>query len=643
MLFIEDLQKSFGSKQIFIRSSVTINKGEKVALIGPNGCGKTTLFRMIANTEDYDEGRISIAGGIKIGMLAQELVPSQRPIIEETLEGDWELVQLRRQRLLLDEELLGQELPSQELLEQSGEIDHKLEAVGSFSAESRAGAILHGLGFSKNDQQKTLSTFSGGWRMRVALAQLLFSRADLLLLDEPTNHLDLESCSWLERFIQQSPATCIIISHDRGFINRTTKVTVAIEGKVLTRYSAGFERYLVMRQEKLQQQEKLADKQLREIEHLEHFIRRFRAKASKAKQVQSRVKRLEKLEPVQVAATVHHLDRVRLPEPPPSAREVLVLNGVEKAFGPVPVFSEVHLRLERGQKVGLLGPNGAGKSTLLKIINQTLAPDRGVVTLGDRVRSGHFAQHAMEALEATETIVESAQRVAQKGMSTEKIRTLLGGFLFTGEDAFKTVSVLSGGEKARLALARLFLAGPNLLLLDEPTNHLDMESRAALEEGLSGYSGSMILVTHDRDLMEEVCDRFWLIAGGRVRLWEGDLNDYLEQISNRKEEGEDVPSEKTSPKDRRRDAAQKRKAIDMATRGLRTQIAALEGEIAALEGSLDAVRQQLADPELHTKANKEQLKICLAENGRIETRLAAAMVQWEELSQTLEVKMGEVD
>ncbi|HIJ85896.1 MAG: ABC transporter related protein [Magnetococcales bacterium] len=637
MLFIEEVQKSFGSKRLFTSSSLTINRGEKVALIGPNGSGKTSLFHMIAGSLDCDEGRIRLAGGIKIGILAQELIPSRRPILEETLEGDPELVQLRQQRARLNQSLLEQDSPEPGLVEQVGEIDHQLEALGSFSAESRAGTILHGLGFSKDDQGRPLDTFSGGWRMRIALARLLFSRADLLLLDEPTNHLDLESAAWLERFIQTSPVTHIIISHDRGFINRTTKVTVAIENKVVNRYSAGFERYLVMRQEKLLQLEKLADKQGREIEHLERFIRRFRAKATKAKQVQSRIKRLEKIDPVTLAAQAKHLERVRLPEPPPSAREVLTLNGVGKSFGPVHVFSEVTLRLERGQKVGLLGPNGAGKSTLLKIINQTLTPDRGEVILGDRVVSGHFAQHAMEALMAGETLMASAARAAKAGMATEKIRSLLGGFLFSGEDVFKTVAVLSGGEKARLALARLFLASPNLLLLDEPTNHLDMESRAALEEGLSDYSGSMILVTHDRDLMETVCDRFWLIAQGRIVLWDGDLNDYLEQISNQKISAMDSPIvEKSSPKDRRREAAQRRQAVDRATRDLRKEINTLEKEIASLETALAEVRQRLSDPGLHTKENKEPLLRHLTENGRLETRLSTVMAQWEELSLALE-------
>ncbi|MBF0131558.1 MAG: ABC-F family ATP-binding cassette domain-containing protein [Magnetococcales bacterium] len=637
MLFIENIQKSFGSKSLFSASSLTINLGEKVAMIGPNGSGKTTLFHMIAGTQECDEGRVRLAGGIKLGILAQELTPSQRPILEETLEGDAELMQLRRQRQVLNQKLLEQNLPPDALVEQIGEIDHQLEVLGSFSAESRAGMILHGLGFSNEDQQRPLDTFSGGWRMRIALARLLFSRADLLLLDEPTNHLDLESSAWLERFIQSSPATHIIISHDRGFINRTTKVTVAIENMRIVRYSVGFERYLIMRQEKLMQQEKLAEKQIREVAHLERFISRFRAKASKAKQVQSRVKRLDKIETVTVAANARHLERVRLPEPPPSAREMLHLHDVAKTFGSVHVFSEVNLSLERGQKVGLLGPNGAGKSTLLKIINQTLLPDRGSVTLGDRVASGHFAQHAMEALIAGETIMESAQRAAKTGTPTQKVRTLLGGFLFSGDDAFKVVSVLSGGEKARLALARLFLSGPNLLLLDEPTNHLDMESRAALEEGLSGYSGSMILVTHDRDLMETVCDRFWLIADGRVRLWEGDLDDYLNQISSQKGTSSQTPNmNKPNQKDRRREAAQQRKTMDLATRDLRNRIKRLEQEIETLESALGTIREKLADPLAHTKENKEQLLHDLAENSRLESRLAVVMGQWEELSSTLE-------
>ncbi|MBF0139337.1 MAG: ABC-F family ATP-binding cassette domain-containing protein [Magnetococcales bacterium] len=644
MLFIENIQKNFGARTLFTASSLTINKGEKIAVIGPNGCGKTTLFRMIAGSEESDAGRIRLAGGVTMGLLAQELTPTMRPILEETLAGDQELVTLRARRSQVHQQLLQQESPAKEWVEQLGEIDHQLETVGSFSAESRAGTILHGLGFSKEDQGRPLDTFSGGWRMRVALARLLFSRADLLLLDEPTNHLDLESAAWLERFIQTSPATHMIISHDRGFINRTTKVTVAIENRTVARYSVNFERYLVMRQEKVLQQEKMAEKQSREVEHLERFIRRFRAKATKAKQVQSRIKRLDKIEPVAGVVHTRQLDRVRLPEPPPSARDVLTLKGIAKSFGETPVFSRVGLRLERGQKVGLLGPNGAGKSTLLKIINNTLHPDVGEVILGDRVLTGHFAQHAMEALLPGETILESAERGARKGTTTAAIRTLLGGFLFSGDDVFKTVSVLSGGEKARVALARLFLAGPNLLLLDEPTNHLDMESRLALEEGLSEYAGTMILVTHDRDLMEAVCDRYWLIAQGKIREWEGDLEDYLAQVAA--EKSEDAACQtglKSSPKERRREAAERRRALELATRDVRKRIDALEGEIATLEAALATIRQQLADPGLHTRENKGQLLLQLAENGRLETRLTQAMAEWESCSLELEAKREEMD
>ncbi|MBF0421982.1 MAG: ABC-F family ATP-binding cassette domain-containing protein [Magnetococcales bacterium] len=643
MLFIENITKNFGARVIFSTSNLTINRGEKVALIGPNGSGKTTLFRMIAGLEDHDEGQIRRTGGVTFGLLAQELTPSSRPILEETLEGDPELVQWRQRRVQLNQELLHREVPDTALVEQLGEIDHRLESLGSFSAESRAGAILHGLGFSKTDQERPLDTFSGGWRMRIALARLLFSRADLLLLDEPTNHLDLESTAWLERFIQTSPTTLLIISHDRGFINRTTQVTVAIENQTIQRYSVNFERYLILRQEKLALQEKQADKQAREIEHLERFIRRFRAKATKARQVQSRVKRLEKIEPVATAVNSRHLERVRLPEPPSSAREVLTLKGIGKAFDGRSVFSQVSLRLERGHKVGLLGPNGAGKSTLLKVINQVLPADTGRVLLGDRVVTGHFAQHAMEALRSDETLMEAAERAAQKGTTTAAIRTLLGGFLFSGDDVFKTVSVLSGGEKARLALARLFLTGPNLLLLDEPTNHLDMESRLALEEGLSGYGGSMILVTHDRDLMETVCDRFWLIAQGKVREWEGDLQDYLEFLAaDSANDSESRVANPSNPRDRRREAAERRKTIDLVTRPIRQRIAILEETIARLEADLERIRGQLSDPEMHAKENKERLLRLLEQNGRFESQLTQSMEEWEQLSLNLEEQMGVV-
>ena len=348
-----------------------------------------------------------------------------------------------------------------------------------------------GLGFAREEFEQPLNTFSGGWRMRVALARLLFSRPDLLLLDEPTNHLDIESVTWLEKFLARFSETLIVISHDRAFLNRVTGIIVELDNTRLTRYVGNFDRYLEQREAHIDQLEKAAVKQERRAAELESFIRRFRAKATKARQAQSRVKMLEKMKPVERVVVKTQAPKIRLPDPPASAYEALKVSDLAKSFGTNHVFSGVNLTLIRGQKIGLLGANGAGKTSFLKIVSGDLEPSGGRSKPGDRVRVGYFAQHSLDALEPNLTVMESAAASARTDVGKTVLRTLLGGFLFSGDAVFKKVAVLSGGERARLALAKLFLTGANLLLLDEPTNHLDMAARAALEEALEEYSGTL--------------------------------------------------------------------------------------------------------------------------------------------------------
>ncbi|MBF0620978.1 MAG: ABC-F family ATP-binding cassette domain-containing protein [Magnetococcales bacterium] len=648
MLRIKGLTKTFGPQTILEDSNLVIHPGEKVSLIGPNGTGKTTLFRMIEAREPFDEGDLIVRERARIGVLRQELASSDLSLIQTVLHGDEELIALRQQRDQLQTNMnhavAGTE--TSQLAEAWGVVDHRLEEIGGYEAESRAGALLLGLGFENGDLDRPLGDFSGGWRMRVALAQLLFSRADLMLLDEPTNHLDIESIQWFENYIGRLPGTLIIISHDRDFLNRVSQVTVEMEQGALTRYVGTFDDYVVQKADMLSRLEKEAVKQSKRIEALDQFIRRFRAKATKARQVQSRVKQLAKIDQIKMPQSSQEIARIRLPEPPACARETMALRQVGHAFDDHTVFSGVHLSMERGQKIGLLGPNGAGKTTLLKLLSGQLEPSEGQIIRGDRVKVAYFAQHALEALKPEQTVLESAGELADRRINETALRSVLGGFLFSGETVFKQVSVLSGGEKARLALARLFLSGANVLLLDEPTNHLDMASRAALEEGLADYAGTLILVSHDRALQENVCTGHWLIGDKKIVEMDGTLDDYLEQVAGKRDPvRSNTASETNAPakmrdttdrRDRKRQEAKIRNQLHQQTRSLRKKLSKLESDINSLEEQKNSLDEQLADTTLYESENKIQLSELLDKNRIIEQSLNVKMEQWEEITLAIE-------
>ncbi|MEO5367049.1 MAG: ATP-binding cassette domain-containing protein [Magnetococcus sp. WYHC-3] len=535
MLTLKDVGKSLGVRLLFQEVTFLVRPGDRIGLVGPNGAGKTTLLRLLEGVEESDAGSIQRAAGLRIGVLRQELVPSGAPILEETLRGDATLTRLRQHASTLRQALEQPHdaLRHEELTHTWGEVDHALADAGHYDAEARAGAILLGLGFGRDDLQRSLDQFSGGWRMRVALAQLLFSRPDLLLLDEPTNHLDLESVAWLEAHLARLPGALILISHSRAFLNATTNRTLAFEGTGLWLHPGPFDDYLLSRDERVAQARRSAVRLEQRTAELESFINRFRAKATKARQVQSRIKTLEKLQAVETPAAPppeSRGPRIRLPEPPPCAYETLIMEGIGQSFGGLSLFRGLHARLNRGDKVGLLGPNGTGKTTLLRLIAGAASPDTGSVRLGDRVKCAYYAQHALEALNPEQSVMQSCAEVAPSGLGDTRLRTLLGGFLFSGEAVDKRISVLSGGERARVALARLFLSGANLLLLDEPTNHLDMAARAALEEALESYPGTVVVVSHDQDLLESVCGSFWILENGGVTPWQEGLAAYLERV-----------------------------------------------------------------------------------------------------------------
>ncbi|MBF0583692.1 MAG: ABC-F family ATP-binding cassette domain-containing protein [Magnetococcales bacterium] len=638
MILLENIRKSFGAQTLLNDASLTVNSGEKVGLIGPNGAGKTTLLRIIERLEEVDAGHVSYPETVRIGTLRQEMEPSDRSILQETLRGDRELTELRQQHQQLQQQLHDNThrtaAEHQQLVSRWGEVEHRLEEIGSYEAESRASAILMGLGFSRAALVQPLNAFSGGWRMRVALAQLLFSKPDLFLLDEPTNHLDMESVAWFENYLRRIPQTFVAVSHDRGFLNRVTRVTVELEGGELNRFQGAFDAYVEQKAALLEQREKLLLQQERRVEEISRFINRFRAKASKAKQVQSRVKQLQKMETLDSLAGKAEIPRIRLPEPNRSPLKMVTVRGVQKGFAGTAVFANVSFDCLRGEKIGLLGPNGAGKTTLLKLLAGELAVDAGQLLLGDRVQPAYFTQHAMDALNPEATLLAEAEAVKPQGMGDTALRTLLGSFLFSGKEVFKQVKVLSGGERARLALLRMFLSEANLLLLDEPTNHLDMESRAALADALEEYQGSLILVTHDRDLMQSVCSRFLVVSGGTVTPLEERLESYLERVTQTRN---DAPQEELSlRKMEREQRKQANKSQEQALKSKRQQAKQLENRIQQLETEQAALSQALADPEIYQSIHQAKLSELLARDKKVTAELEKNMLEWETVSLEME-------
>ena len=642
MLRLEGVRKQFGGQVVLEGASLAVHPGERVGLIGPNGAGKTTIFRIIEGAEGVDAGSVNLRGRIRVGVLRQELEATDSPVLAEVLGGDRELIRLRGEQAALharlDAAAGGGELDR--LSARLGEVDHSLEQIGSFEADSRASSILMGLGFSAGEIHSPLNEFSGGWRMRAALARLLFSRPDLLLLDEPTNHLDIESVAWLEKFLARFPGTLIVISHDSHFLNRTAGVIAELEGGRLTRYVGNFDSYLLQREVHIEQLEKTAAQQDRRVAELERFIRRFRAKATKARQAQSRVKQLEKIKPVERVARPAAAPKIRLPDPPASAYEALVVRDLAKSYGANEVFSGVDLKLMRGEKIGLIGPNGAGKTTFLRIVSGEIEASAGRAAPGDRVRVGHFSQIVLDALEPAQSVIESAGEAAPPSTTKTALRSLLGGFLFSGESVFKKVSVLSGGERARLALARLFMSGANLLLLDEPTNHLDMSARAALEEALEAYAGTFILVAHDRDLLESVCESYWVVEEGTIRPLRGSLDGYLEGVAARRQGEKEEAAEKTAPRRRDREArrrsAESRNRVHRETRDLKKKSATLEERIHRMESEEDDLKMQLVEPGIYDGANKAKLDSLLERHKEVSIALRADMEEWEKIAIAIE-------
>ncbi|MGO1689871.1 MULTISPECIES: ATP-binding cassette domain-containing protein [unclassified Halomonas] len=648
MIALRQVALQRGTQTLLDNADVTLNNGVKSGIIGANGAGKSSLFKLLLGELAPDQGEIEMSGGQRIAHMAQEVDALDRPIIEYVLDGDLALRQAEADLLAAQE--AGQ-------AHREAELHGLIETLDGYRAESRAAQLLVGLGFVQTDLSRPLSAFSGGWRMRVNLARTLFMPSDLLLLDEPTNHLDLDALLWLEQWLTRYPGTLLLISHDRDFLDAVCDHIVHMHHQTLELYRGNYSQFERTRAEKLALQQAEAAKQQARREEIERFIARFRAQATKAKQAQSRVKMLERMEDIAVA----HVDspfHFTLPAADKTSHPLLVLDQAQLGYlgengGDDNVqLDKVNVTLLPGSRIGLLGPNGAGKSTLIKSLTGELELLNGKRVPGEHLAIGYFAQHQLEGLDVTSTPFVHVQRLSPTA-SDQDIRNFLGGFGFKGDDAFGKVANYSGGEKARLALALVAWQKPNLLLLDEPTNHLDLEMREALTQALASFEGTVILVSHDRHLLRATVDEFWKVADNRVEPFDGDLDDYRVWLKARLEEsrrdsrGEKAERQSQQPSGDSREA---RKASRKAAAELREKLRPLkkqrdqaEKAMEKAQQELDKVEQLLADPELYTdSARKADLTKTLSQQAEIKARLDESERQWLSAEESLETMEAEL-
>ena len=537
MLHITDIYKAFGSQVLLDGASLHVKPGMRVGLVGPNGAGKTTLLRLIVGEMSLDGGEISARKDLRIGFLPQEIEQiAHHAVIDEVLASHTEVLKAERRIAELGQRISaaydgfgskeGSESDPDKLLHELGALQSAFESAQGYELESRAQSILRGMGFRDPDFERPIAELSGGWRMRVALSRLLLERPDLLLMDEPTNHLDLDSLIWLEEFLLGWQGALVVISHDRYFLNRMVTHVAELDRGVIDLYAGDYDHYEEQKRERYESLVNAARNQQREIESAEAFIRRFRAKNTKAKQVQQKIRQLERAERIEAPSLERKAIRFRFPQPPRSGRVVVEVKHARKAYGDNVVYDKLDLVIERGEKIALVGHNGAGKSTLLKLLAGVVEADEGKVTLGHNVRREYFAQHQLEVLHPGSTVLKSMEEVAGPAGRMAEVRNYLGTFLFGEDDVTKQVGVLSGGEKARLALARMLMDPAGLLLLDEPTNHLDMDSREVLTEALRQFEGSVVFISHDRHLINAIGTKVMEVDQGRLVAYPGDWEYY---------------------------------------------------------------------------------------------------------------------
>ncbi|MEZ9746539.1 ABC transporter ATP-binding protein [Vibrio splendidus] len=638
MITFSDIQLLRGGKPLLDQASATFHPGDKIGLVGKNGCGKSTLFALIKDELSIDAGSFSKPAHWEMAWVAQETPALERTAIEYVIDGD------REYRGLEDQLEKAEQADNGTLV---AEIHGKIETIGGYSIKARAAELLDGLGFRQEQMTWNLTQFSGGWRMRLNLAQALLCRSDLLLLDEPTNHLDLDAVMWLERWLQNYPGTLVLISHDRDFLDPIVNRIVHVENQQLNEYTGNYSSFETQRAQKLILQQAMFQKQQKQMSHMQSYIDRFRYKASKARQAQSRIKALEKMEQV-LPAQFDNPFSFEFREPDALPNPIMMMDEVSAGYDDNLILEKIRLNLVPGSRIGLLGRNGAGKSTLIKLLSGELKQQGGELSYSQGVKMGYFAQHQLETLHPEETPLQHMMQIAPKH-TEQQLRDYLGSFGFQGEKALDKVAPFSGGEKARLVLALLVWQKPNLLLLDEPTNHLDLDMRQALTFALQTFEGAMVIVSHDRYLLRATTDDLYLVHDRQVAPFDGDLSDYYKWLTEQQKVERKEAQALAPAKDGANSAAakkeQKRKEAEFRklTAPLRKKLTQFEKQMDKLTLSLEEAEQELSDTSLYEAENKAKLNKVLDLQASSKSQLEEVEMDWMSTQEELEQMEQDMD